>query len=305
VERPSRSIICNCSRFGNWKRYTDKYGGPGEAPRNLDQLHEELKDIMIRRSKKEVLTELPDKQYNPIYVEMTASQRAEYSKLMKEVLKGWRAGLPSAAEMHAVQQFLLGVKMDAIIELNDEYLEQGEAVLNFCQYREPTKRLAEHYGKDAALIDGTLSAKARQGAVDRMIEGRAKVGCFTLFAAGEAIDGLQHVSTVVNHLNMYYVPWIHEQAEDRSHRQGQTKQVQVNYFIVEGTVDEAMWELLSERHKMISTLLDGKAPEEQVDKLKRKSFFKEFMQKVKKQMRADDIDENAVSEVENIKIVEE
>jgi len=292
------------TRFGNWMRYTEKYGGPRDAPRNMDKLHDELKDIMIRRTKKQVLKDLPEKQYNPIYVEMTPSQKEQYTKLMKEVLKSWSGGLPSATEMHQVQKYLLDIKMDSIIELNDEYLEQGEAVLNFCQYREPTQRLAEHYGKDAALIDGTLSSRARQNAVDAMVDGKAKIGCFTLFAAGEAIDGLQHVSTVVNHLNMYYVPWIHEQAEDRSHRQGQTRQVQVNYFIVQDTIDEIMWELLDERHKTISLMLDGKVDEATLEKTKKKSFFKEFVRRVRENMNATDIDESKIVDDENEAVLE-
>jgi len=72
------------------------------------------------------------------------------------------------------------------------------------------------------------------------------------------------------------VPANHEQAEDRTHRIGQTAQVQAYYMICDGTIDEYMRDILKEKQAVADMIVDGAlvTPERQ------KSIFKEFVKRL-------------------------
>jgi SWI/SNF-related matrix-associated actin-dependent regulator 1 of chromatin subfamily A len=70
-------------RFNNFFHFTQRYGGwKGDAPRNLQDLHDRTKDLVIRRKKEQILTELPSKQRNDLYVELTKAEQKEYKEVL-------------------------------------------------------------------------------------------------------------------------------------------------------------------------------------------------------------------------------
>jgi SNF2 family DNA or RNA helicase len=88
-------------RFNNFFHFTQRYGGwKGQAPMNLQDLHDRTKDLVIRRKKDQVLKELPNKQRNDLYVELTKDEKGEYNKLLKEMFGKWKMdGRPSIQHM--------------------------------------------------------------------------------------------------------------------------------------------------------------------------------------------------------------
>ena len=116
----------------------------------------------------------------------------------------------------------------------------------------------------------------RQESIDRLTRGEAKVGLFSLRAAGMGIDGLQKVIDTVVFLDMDWVPANHEQAEDRTHRIGQTNQVQAYYMICDNTIDEYMRDLLKEKQEIADMIVDGAL----VTPDRNKSMFKEFVRRI-------------------------
>lgn len=265
-------------RFNNFYQFVQKYGGwRGTEPQNLEDLHHRTKDLIIRRVKKEVLTELPDKQRNDLYVEMTREDVLEYNEHLNKLFRRWRQlGKPTVAEMPGIQRFLITKKMPRTIEMIDELMEADRGVLIFSVYVDPLKQLKKHYGDKSALIFGGLSSKERQESIDRLARGDCKIGLFSIGAGSMGIDGAQnHIDTVI-FLDMWWVPAIHEQAEDRVHRIGQENKVQVFYMICENTIDEYMREILVEKQKVIDTVVDGRL----VSIARDRSYFKEFVQKL-------------------------
>ena len=150
------------------------------------------------------------------------------------------------------------------------------------------KFLTEHYGDKAALLTGEMNRNERQNSIDRLVNNEAKVGCFSLTAAGMGIDGLQKVIDTVVFLNMDFVPANHEQAEDRTHRIGQTNQVQAYYMICPDTIDEYMRDILKEKQQVADLIVDGAliTPENN------KSFFKQFIRKINSVYNEHFTDEN-------------
>jgi SWI/SNF-related matrix-associated actin-dependent regulator 1 of chromatin subfamily A len=265
-------------RFNNFFHFTQRYGGwKGAAPMNLQDLHDRTKDLVIRRKKDQVLKELPNKQRNDLYVELTKDEKGEYNKLLKEMFGKWKMdGRPSIQHMPKLQGFLIEKKMPRLIEMIDEFIDNDRSILVFSCYIKPLKLLTEHYGDKAALLTGEMNRNVRQTSIDKLISGEAKVGLFSLRAAGMGIDGLQKAIDTVVFIDMGWLPAEHEQAEDRTHRIGQKGQVQVYYMMCEGTIDENMRDTLKEKQEIADMIVDGAL----VTPDRSKSMFKEFVKQI-------------------------
>lgn len=272
-------------RFSNFYQFTQKYGGwKGEEGRNLDDLHHRTKDLVIRRLKKDVLSELPTKQRNELYVELSPTEQKEYQDLLNKLFRKWKVlGKPTIAEMPAIQNYLIERKMPRVIEMVDEMLSQDRGVLIFSCYVDPLKKLAKHYGNQAAVVHGQLNSVERQKSIDALKSGKAKVGLFSIGAGAMGIDGLQQSIDTVIFLDQYWVPSIHEQAEDRLYRIGQTKQVSAFYMICVDTIDEYMSQLLKDKITVVETITDGKV----ITGSSNKSVFGDFVRKLKSNYQSD------------------
>jgi len=178
---------------------------------------------------------------------------------------------------------LIEKKIPRLVEMVDEFLDNDKPILIFSNYIAPLKFLAEQYGDKAALLTGEMNSKERQHTIDRLTKGEAKVGLFSLMAAGMGIDGLQKQIDTVVFLNMDWTVANHEQAEDRTHRIGQTSQVQVYYMICADTIDEYMRDILKSKQKMVDQIVDGT----DIEITRNKSFFGEFIKKIKTEGLAD------------------
>ncbi len=265
-------------RFNNFFHFTQRYGGwKGAAPMNLQDLHDRTKDLVIRRKKDQVLKELPVKQRNDLYVELTKDERKEYNELLKEMFGRWKMeGRPSIQHMPKLQGFLIEKKLPRLIEMIDEFLDNDRSILIFSCYIKPLKLLTEHYGAKAALLTGEMNKTLRQESIDRLVSKQAQVGLFSLKAAGMGIDGLQKAIDTVVFIDMDWIAASHEQAEDRTHRIGQKGQVQVYYMMCEGTIDEDMRDTLKEKQEIADIIVDGAL----VTPDRSKSMFKEFVKAI-------------------------
>ncbi len=139
-------------RFNNFFHFTQRYGGwKGDAPRNLQDLHDRTKDLVIRRKKEQILTELPAKQRNDLYVELTKDEQKQYKELLREVFGKWKIEKPSIGHMPKLQGFLIEKKMPRLVEMIDEFLDNDKPILIFSNYIAPLKFLEEHYGQKQYL----------------------------------------------------------------------------------------------------------------------------------------------------------
>jgi SNF2 family DNA or RNA helicase len=181
--------------------------------------------------------------------------------------------------MPKIQSFLIDKKIPRLDEVIQEYLDNDRSLLVFCSFIDPLKRLHESYKKDSVIFHGSMNKEDRQQSINDLIEGKKKLGFFSLKAAGMGIDGLQNVIDTVIFLDYDWVPATHEQAEDRVHRIGQNNKVQVYYMIVENSIDEYMNELIKEKQQIASQIMDGKL----INTVNTKSIFKEFVNKLIKE----------------------
>jgi SNF2 family DNA or RNA helicase len=229
---------------------------------HLDELSKKTEDVILRRKKKECLTELPAKtrlfKETELEPKQSKAYQAEISRLVKEYRQRAKAGeVDPDAEALVTLNYLRKVgsefKVDAAISLAEEILEQGQSLVIFTEFVESANRLYSRLGGE--LLTGATRPDERQGMVDRFQAGESKVFTGTIKAGGVGIT-----LTAASHVILVDRPWTPgdvEQAEDRCHRLGQKNAVFATWLQL-GQIDQAIDSLLQEKQQRIELVLKGK-----------------------------------------------
>jgi superfamily II DNA or RNA helicase len=250
--------------------------------RNLQQIGQSLKPILLRRRKSEVLKQLPPRVDNTVFVAMTNEQQAyhdENGETVDRIVSRWRkTGYLSDADqrrltcclmnmrMSCNSTYLLdhktdhGAKVDELVTLLSEIFERPETkAVIFSQWvgtHELIIRRLKKQGWNYALFHGGVPSEQRGGLVDRF---HADPACrvFLSTDAGGVGLNLQHAAATVINMDLPWNPAILEQRIGRVHRLGQTKSVQVVNFVAEGTIEEKMLSILAFKKSLFAGVLDG------------------------------------------------
>ena len=229
---------------------------------HLDELSAKTKDVILRRTKKECLKELPDKMRLYKAIELESKEKKAYQKKFKELLADYHRRVKlrevdGAAEalvtLNYIRKLNSKYKVPTAIALAEELLEQGQQVVIFTEFVEPAKALYKEFKQISELLTG--DTKDRQGAVDRFQNGESKLFIGTTKAGGVGIT-LTAASNVIL-VDRPWTPGDAEQAEDRCYRLGQQNSVFVNWLQL-GVVDESIDNLLAEKQRNIDLVLAGK-----------------------------------------------
>lgn len=263
----------------SWKfahRYCGaKYNGFGwdfSGATNTNELHERLVgSIMIRRLKKDVLKDLPEKVRSFVPVEL--SNEAEYYKAERNFIQYVRevrgkdaaskaSGAEDLVKIEGLKQLAVAGKLKQATEWISDFLEVDGKLVVFCTHRFVVDYLMETFKKVAVKLDGSVSQNERQNAVDSFQNNndiRLFVG--NIQAAGVGIT-LTASSNVV-FLELPWTPGALVQAEDRVHRIGQRDSVNIHYLLAVGTIEEKIARLIDHKRKVLDSVLDGSITEEE------------------------------------------
>lgn len=244
--------------------YRTQYGLITSGASNVGELSELLADVMIRRFKKDVLTELPEK--TRAMVPVLLDNEAEYRQVERD-LKAWlksqgrEAALQNAttgiAKIEYCKQVALKGKLAAACDWIADMVESTEKIVVFVTHRVGIEALKKYFGDTAVYIDGSRSIAQRDEAMQAFqTDPNVKVFIGQLVAAGTGLDGLQKVCSNVVFLELGWTPGEHDQAEDRCHRSGQDLPVNAWYLIAPETVDESIARLIDAKRAMITKLID-------------------------------------------------
>lgn len=263
----SPNLFPNYMYFG--KRYCDgKHNGFGwnfNGASNLQELHEILsKTVMIRRRKQEVLTDLPDKQYSTIPLELQNRNDYELAKhnfLNYLIEAGYdREHIQSAvtAEMlvklNVLRQLAAEGKLEHVIKWIESFLETGKKLVVFAHHTKIINAIYQRFeGMAARIYGGTTDKTAEYTKFQEDPNCRLFVG--NMQAAGIGIE-----LTAASDVAIVEFPWspgILDQAVDRCHRIGQKNAVTVYYLVAEETIDEYMAKLIDQKRNVISQSIDG------------------------------------------------
>jgi len=263
--------------FDSFYSYGLRYCDPQRKPwaweykgaTHLDELHAILKKTcMIRRLKSDVLDELPAKTRFVVPVALSKDARKEYGKAEGDFLS-WLKRYYSSAKVrrankaqrlvkHGYLKRLAGtLKLPEVFRWLDDLLEQSDGkVIVFAVHKKIISALRERYGKLAVVIDGSVTGRERQRAVDKFHRSKkVRMMIGNIQAAGVGWNGT--VANTVVFAELGWTPGEHTQAEDRAHRMTQKKNVSIYYLVARGTVEEKLCKLIQKKQEVLSSTLDG------------------------------------------------
>lgn len=255
-----------------------------KARETLNSLNRSIKPFILRRKKKEVLTDLPDKIENNIYLDLLPIQKKLYAaQVMKskeefeqlvEAEGFQKARFKILQLLTKLRQICIdpsivfedvkdsAIKMQEIVSLIEGYVKNGHKVLLFSSFRTAINLLKEKFNENNItnyIIDGSVSSKNRTNLVDAFNKDNTNVFLITLKAGG---TGLNLTSAdVVIHFDLWWNPQTENQATDRAHRIGQKNSVEVVKLICKGTIEEKIVELQNKKKFLNDTLIDNEEVE--------------------------------------------
>lgn len=263
VGHPSaRSFLSYAKRYCD--AYRNDYGWVTTGASNLDELNLLLKEVSIRRKKEDVL-DLPPKIRSWVPVDISGSAAAFNAV---ESFVTWYSGTdPSKpndteflARLTKVRTALHKAKQKAVEERIRDVVASGEKVVVFTCFSEGIERHKAKLGDAAITITGSDTAEKRMAAVDRFQQDETgKVALCNIIAGGVGITLTAGTHVIFQDLD--WVPANHAQAEDRCYRLGQTRQVTVEYFTADGTLDGYIATLLDQKMKLIAAVEAEELPD--------------------------------------------
>ena len=261
----------------------------------LSSLNYQINPFILRRKKQEVTKELPDKIENNIYLELPDMQKKIYMKELKETKKeideliassGWpKARFKLLTLLTKLRQICIdpniiyenynsdAIKIDKLLEIVHDYIKDNHKILIFSTFKTVIDSVKKHFDNEnisSYVIDGTVLGKKRTELVDKFNNDDTNCFLITLKSGG---TGLNLTSAdIVIHLDIWWNPQAENQATDRAHRIGQTKNVTVIKLITKGTIEERIIELQNKKRILSDNLIEGKNNSELVSTLTEKEM---------------------------------
>jgi SNF2 family DNA or RNA helicase len=274
-------------RWGFYRRYCnafrDRFGQWNiEGHSNLDELNERLRgNCYIRRTKEQVLDELPPVRHHRMVVDGTAGGMKEYRKAEADIVNylmerareiAEELGLPAGsaavrARMRAegnehlvrigvLRKLAARAKMPAVTELVESYLNEGKKVVLAAHHREIVDELASKYGN--LKIQGQMKVEEVERHKAAFQELPASEAPSIVLSIQAAKTG--HTLTAAQDVVFVELPWTWadiEQTYSRCHRLGQKGSVTATFVLCADTIDEQMFDLVEQKRDVVGTAVDG------------------------------------------------
>ncbi|MBC7741204.1 MAG: DEAD/DEAH box helicase [Bdellovibrionaceae bacterium] len=237
----------------------------------VEELKLKIKPLLLRRTKKEILDQLPEKQETKISIAFEERQKEIYRDIalsynqrvqetmaiqgeasvqlqMLTALLRLRQACSDPAALPNIRYDKVPPKLETLLDSVQEIVESGESALVFTQFLqtlEHTSLLLRKAGIPVFVLHGGVPAKQRQkilGDFNNTVGGAVLV--MTLKTGGVGLNLTK--ASYVFHLEPWWNPSVENQATDRAHRLGQSKAVQVFKYIMHESLEEKI-ELLKER----------------------------------------------------------
>ena len=270
----------NPGLLGSMEQFHQRFALPIERDHNRDagqQLKRLVQPFLLRRTKTQVLSELPPRIEVTVPVTLTDEESVLYEaarqRAVKELAKDSDAKgkhLRILAEIMRLRRAcchpslllpdcnLPGAKLAAFSETIDELLENKHKALVFSQFVDHLSILrAELDRKNIAYqyLDGSTSMKDRKKAVEAFQNGEGDVFLISLKAGGTGLN--LTAADYVLHMDPWWNPAVEDQAADRAHRMGQLRPVTIYRFITRGTIEEKILALHATKRDLADSLLEG------------------------------------------------
>ncbi|HEX2015745.1 MAG TPA: DEAD/DEAH box helicase [Solirubrobacteraceae bacterium] len=265
-------VLGRLEDFGSGARFSRQFQGELSEER----LHWHLRRrCFVRRSKAEVLPQLPAKRR--VVIPMELSNRREY-RLAEEDVIAWLREQPldlseleakiaatlraeRLAQLGTLQRLAARGKLAAALAWIADFQASGEPLVVFARHREIQEAVLERFPDSLHLLGrDPIAARERTVAAFQSGEGSGLLVCATRVAAqGLTLTRASNVAF----LELEWTPAMHEQAEDRCHRMGQQDAVCAWYLLAAETIDERMARLIEHKRGLVAAVTDGRSREDE------------------------------------------
>ncbi len=229
--------------------------------------------VQLRRRKVDVLPELPPKSVSNIALLLDGEQRASYERAERDGVIQLREAGPSVRIENVLELIVRlkqicnfcpstgrSAKLDDVHERMQTLDSEGHRALVFSQFTDKkygARAIALALGSFQPLLyTGDLDSWERESVLRRFRgETRHKVLVLSLRAGGLGLN-LQDASYVF-HFDRWWNPAVERQAEDRTHRLGQTVPFHAYTYTLEGTIEERIAAVLKDKQILFDELVDG------------------------------------------------
>ena len=240
----------------------------------------QVRPFILRRKKSDVVKDLPEKIENNIYIDLNEEQKKIYAAEVKyvndEMDKMIKSGGFEKNKMLilrlltrlrqiciepklAIESYTGGSsKIDNLIKIIKEVVTNGHKILLFTSFKTALELVREKLDEESITsytIAGDVPSKKRQMLVDAFNKDATNVFLIMLKSGGTGLN-LTSADTVI-HLDLWWNPQAENQATDRTHRIGQTKNVEVIKLICKGTIEEKILDLQQKKKVLSDSILEG------------------------------------------------
>jgi superfamily II DNA or RNA helicase len=261
--------------------------------RNLDKIREKLAPILLRRTRAEVLAQLPARTDTTVYVEMAEAQRGPYAehqqtlarllakKYLTEVDRRRILACLANLRMLCDSTYLLdratnvSPKLEELAELLRQLLgAMPHKVVVFSQWEQMLRLAAEVVESlkvGSVMLHGAVPGKERRGLLEKFRD-EEECRVFLSTDAGGTGLNLQAADTVIN-LEVPWNPAVLEQRVARVHRMGQHRPVQVFNLVTRDSIEERVLRALQSKQTLFDGVFSGTTDEVLFDTLGQKAFL--------------------------------
>ena len=268
--------------FASPTRFTEYYRTPIEKGRDaalLAQLRRRIRPLMLRRTKEQVVRDLPDKQEQVLELELNPQHKKVYQThlqrerqkvlgLLGDLAKNrfeifrsltlLRQASLDAALIDPKYGKIPSTKLDAMTEQVADIVGEGHRTLIFSQFTrflDSARRRLDAAGIECCYLDG--STRNRTAVLEEFKNGRAPVFLISLKAGGFGLNLTEADYCIL--LDPWWNPATEAQAVDRLHRIGQTKKVMVYRLVAKDTIEEKVMALKATKAALFSSVIDDGA----------------------------------------------
>lgn len=284
------------NRFPTYEGFLYQYTYNGKEARNVGELRETLKTLMLRRTKKEVMKDLPP--INRIYEwhDLSDTARVRYDAILRGVnvqLEEWNPEVRTQEDTQRIANILAQImkmkqicaidKVDTVADLAvnlSDADDNGGKVIIFSQFIPVVQAIRKRLGNEALEYTGQLAqGKARQDVIDEFVSSKEKKFLVATWqTAGEGLN-LQCANNVI-FADLFWTPANHQQSEERAYgRLADPHPINSYYVVVEGTIEGWIQELLDKKLAVIEQVVEG------LDTERTKSIANELMLRMKMELR--------------------
>ena len=263
----------------------DSIKGKLKAPPSdlLNIIMQRTKPFVLRRTKTQILKELPPKTETDIYLELTDRQKALYQQtvatIRSTIASAYRTKTAAQARIVALTAILklrqiclsprliqndstdASPKLGCVVERLQELMEEGHSALVFSQFTSYLDLVEQDFRTHHipyVRLDGSTPTATRKKIVQEFQNSeKTLVFLLSLKAGGQGLNLTK--ASYVFHLDPWWNPAVENQASDRAHRIGQKQKVSIMRLLMRHTIEEKMMELKQQKMELYNAVLEGAA----------------------------------------------